>query len=70
MSYDDNNIFAKILREEIPCNTAIYFKVREGKLNMTVSNRSNDVIWGTFGANVVHMSILQEYVAYFLVSFL
>jgi histidine triad (HIT) family protein len=20
MSYDDNNIFAKILREEIPCN--------------------------------------------------
>ena len=49
--------------KDVPCNTAIYFKVREGKLNMTVSNRSNDVIWGTFGANVVHMSILQEYVA-------
>ena len=47
----------------VPCKTAIYFKVRDGKLNMTVSNRSNDVIWGTFGANVVHMSILQEYVA-------
>ena len=48
---------------DVPCNTAIYFKVRDGKLNMTVSNRSNDVIWGTFGANVVHMSMLQEYVA-------
>ena len=31
--------------KDVPCNTAIYFKVREGKLNMTVSNRSNDVIW-------------------------
>jgi len=49
--------------KDVPCNTAIYFKVRDGKLNMTVSNRSNDVIWGTFGANVVHMSILQEYIA-------
>jgi hypothetical protein len=48
---------------DVPCNTVIYFKVRDGKLNMTVGNRSNDVIWGTFGANVVHMSMLQEYVA-------
>ena len=48
---------------DVPCNTVIYFKVREGKLNMTVSNRSNDAIWGTFGANAVHMSFLQEYVA-------
>ena len=30
---------------------------------MTVSNRSNDIIWGTFGANAVHMSMLHEYVA-------
>ena len=48
---------------DVPCNTVIYFKVRDGKLNMTVSNRSNDVICTTFGANVVHMSMLQEYVA-------
>lgn len=32
-------------------------------LNMTVCNRSNDLIWGMLGANVVHFSILQEYVA-------
>jgi len=49
--------------KDVPCNTAIYFKVRDGRLDMTVSNRSNDVIWGCYGANAVHMSILQEYVA-------
>jgi hypothetical protein len=49
--------------KDVPCNTTIYFKIREGKLNMTVCNRSNDIIWGAYGANVVHMSMLQEYVA-------
>ena len=32
-------------------------------LDMTVTNRSNDLVWGMLGANVVHFSILQEYVA-------
>lgn len=32
-------------------------------LNMTVFNRSNDLIWGALGANVVHFSFLQEYMA-------
>jgi hypothetical protein len=30
---------------------------------MTVFNRSNDMIWGAYGANAVHMSMLQEVVA-------
>ena len=46
-----------------PCNTHIYFSVRNKILDMTVSNRSNDMIWGAMGANAVHMSILQEYIA-------
>tara|TARA_Y100001937_G_scaffold24699_1_gene35425 strand:- start:8078 stop:9115 length:1038 start_codon:yes stop_codon:yes gene_type:complete len=49
--------------KDVPCNTCIYFKIRDGLLNMTVSNRSNDVIWGAYGANAVHMSMLQEYMA-------
>jgi len=49
--------------KDIPCNTNIYFKVRDDKLQMTVCNRSNDMIWGAYGANAVHMSVLQEYVA-------
>ena len=28
--------------KDVPCNTHIYFKVRDKKLNMTVCNRSND----------------------------
>lgn len=32
-------------------------------LDMTVINRSNDMIWGMLGANVVHFSFLQEYMA-------
>lgn len=32
-------------------------------LDMTVFNRSNDLIWGTLGANYVHFTFLQEYVA-------
>lgn len=49
-----------------PCNLQVVFS-REGQdfdqLRMTVFNRSNDIVWGTFGANIVHFSILQEYVA-------
>jgi thymidylate synthase len=32
-------------------------------LNMSVFNRSNDLVWGMLGANAVHFSILQEYLA-------
>ena len=50
-------------RKDHPCNTHIYFKVREEKLHMTVCNRSNDALYGLMGANAVHMTMLQEYVA-------
>lgn len=49
--------------KDLPCNTHIYVDIREGKLNITVCNRSNDLWWGAYGANVVHMSFLQEYLA-------
>jgi thymidylate synthase len=49
--------------KDVPCNTCIYFKIYDNCLNMTVSNRSNDIIWGAYGANAVHMSMLQEYMA-------
>lgn len=47
----------------VPCNTHAYFAIRAGKLNMTVMNRSNDSMWGAFGANAVHFSFLLEYMA-------
>lgn len=49
--------------KDVPCNTHIYLQLENGKLNLTVSNRSNDLFWGMLGANVVQMSILQEWLA-------
>lgn len=46
-----------------PCNTHIYFRIVGGALDMTVMCRSNDIIWGAYGANAVHFSVLQEYLA-------
>lgn len=49
--------------KDTPCNDMITFKVRDDALNMTVFNRSNDVIWGAYGANVVQFSMIQDFVA-------
>lgn len=48
---------------DVPCNTQMVFAIGKEGLNMTVFNRSNDLIWGMLGANVVHFSYVQEYVA-------
>ena len=51
-------------RKEVACNTQIYFRNIRGRLDMTVTNRSNDIIWGALGANVVHMTMLHELIAH------
>lgn len=54
--------------KDVPCNLMIVFQVdpeKKNHLNMTVFNRSNDMVWGAYGANAVHMSYLHEYVASF-----
>lgn len=48
---------------DIPCNTQLMFRVVNGRLNMLVTNRSNDLIWGAMGSNIVHFTMLQELVA-------
>lgn len=55
----DNTIESK----DVPCNTQCFVWLENGELNLTVVNRSNDVIYGCYGSNVVHFSILQEYIA-------
>lgn len=50
------------------CNMQVVFRIRTDnvgteRLYMTVYNRSNDILWGALGANVVQFSMLQEYVA-------
>lgn len=63
--------------KDVCCNLNVMFSVREDGcypngdprgvpckvLDITVTNRSNDLIWGLLGANYVCFSVLQEYVA-------
>lgn len=49
---------------DLPCNTSIMFRIVDGGLDMTVANRSNDLVWGMLGANAVHMTYLHELIAY------
>lgn len=52
------------LREvTVPCPTDPTLVVFRKALDMTVTNRSNDMVWGMLGANYVHFTILQEYMA-------
>lgn len=65
--------------KDVCCNTEVMFSVRRDDtlqplqgarrargaslLDMTVVNRSNDMIWGTLGNDFVCFSVLQEYAA-------
>lgn len=49
--------------KDIPCNMLVKFQKRQDSLDMSVFNRSNDLVWGATGANSVHFSVLHEYVA-------
>ncbi|QPX71701.1 thymidylate synthase [Bacillus phage SP8] len=49
-----------------PCNLLLSFKLRNGKLDLSVYNRSNDLHWGTFGANLCQFSTILEAMATWL----
>jgi hypothetical protein len=50
--------------KDVPCNvTATFQRGAEGELNLVVFCRSNDIVWGAYGANAVHFSFLLEYMA-------
>lgn len=50
--------------KDLPCNLQAIFQITaRGNLDMTVTNRSNDIVWGAYGANAVHFSYLHEFMA-------
>lgn len=49
-----------------PCNITFQFLIEEGKLNLYIFNRSNDVNWGLFNTNVVQFSVILETMALLL----
>jgi thymidylate synthase len=70
LEFTQDLYFATHGGKDVPCNLSVLFSVSGGwthndpqRLDMTVFNRSNDMIWGALGANVVHFSVLQEYIA-------
>lgn len=59
--------------KDFPCNMMIMpsishhrvpdFTPCNPRLDFTIINRSNDLVWGLCGANAVHMTMLQEFMA-------
>jgi len=52
--------------KDIPCNDFLQFQSRLGALHLTVTVRSNDLMWGWSGINAFEWSTLQEIVAHLL----
>ena len=58
--------------KDFACNLQVLFSTRPTEneilgrriLDMTVTNRSNDIVYGALGSNVFHFSMLLEYVAF------
>ena len=50
--------------KDVPCNTQMYVWIDvEGRLSLTITCRSNDMVWGAYGANAVHFSFVQQFLA-------
>jgi len=62
--WSPNDLVDQSRKKDVPCNTQAFFQVApNGKLDLMVMNRSNDLVWGAYGANAVHFSFLLEVVA-------
>jgi hypothetical protein len=48
---------------DVPCNLILKPYIQDGVLDLQVYCRSNDAVWGCYGANAVQFSFLQEYLA-------
>ena len=49
--------------KDIPCTNWLHFYIRDGKLDLTVAIRSNDLIWGLSAVNVTNFTTLQQVMA-------
>jgi len=46
-----------------PCNSILTFKLRNGRLHLTIYCRSNDIHWGLYAVNHSEFSFLLQYIA-------
>lgn len=61
--WDPSLDLGDVATKDVPCNDMVMLDIVDGRLNMAVCNRSNDAIWGAYGANAVQFSVLQEWLA-------
>lgn len=67
--WDSRGEWRDAASKDLSCNLQVLFSTRpdgnfKGRiLDMTVTNRSNDIVWGCLGSNLFHFSFLLEYVA-------
>ena len=59
MSIWNPDLDLNVVTKDVPCNDTVFLKVRNGELNMTIANRSNDLHWG-LPTNVFQFSFLLE----------
>lgn len=52
--------------KDIPCNNWIHWLIRDNALNMYVSQRSSDILWGFSGINTFEWSVLHMCMAHWL----
>lgn len=52
--------------KDVPCTNWLQFTCRDGLLDLAVTVRSNDLMWGFSGINTFEWSVLQEMVAVWL----
>lgn len=50
--------------KDIPCTNWLQFTCREGVLDLAVTVRSNDLVWGFSGINTFEWSVLHEMMAF------
>lgn len=49
--------------KDIPCTRSLHFMIVDGKLNLYVWLRSNDILWGAQAVNWYNFTFMQQYVA-------
>ncbi|NYF09918.1 thymidylate synthase [Leifsonia sp. AK011] len=54
------------ITNDVPCNNWLHFLIRDGRLDLNIVVRSNDVIWGFSGINTFEWSVLHEMLAFWL----
>lgn len=59
--FDENGLLK--ITKDFPCTRSLMFQIRDGKLDLTVTMRSNDHVWGAHSINFTNFTFIQECVS-------